>query len=208
MRTGPDFSEEHVLADGTTVFLRHVRPTDAPELRRGFRALSPETRYRRFFHQVGDLSDTALRYLTEVDGVNHVALVAWGYAPDLKTEVGYGLGRFVRIEGEPEVAEAAITVIDPMQHKGVGRILGLALAECALERGIRAFRGEVLTSNTPMRHILEELGGVVRLETPESITIDVALDDPASKTEPTVVRWLRAAANRFAGRYRSAPPPE
>ncbi len=28
MRTGPDFNEEHTLPDGTTVVLRHVRPSD------------------------------------------------------------------------------------------------------------------------------------------------------------------------------------
>lgn len=208
MRTGPALNEERVLADGTPVVLRHIRPSDAAELRRGFLSLSPESRYRRFFHQMGDLSPEMLRYLTEVDGRDHVAIVAVGYGPDMKTEIGYGLGRFVRVKGEPDVAEAAITVIDPMQNKGLGRLLALTLAEAARERGIHHFRGEVLASNLPMRQMLEELGAVVRSESSESIAIDVSLDDPNSAAgEPVIVRWLRAAADRLAGRIRSVPPP-
>jgi GNAT superfamily N-acetyltransferase len=208
MRTGPHLNEEHVLADGTPVVLRHIRPSDAAELRRGFLSLSPESRYRRFMRDVGDLSDSTLRYLTEVDGRDHVAIVAVGYAPDLKTEIGYGLGRFVRVKGEPDVAEAAITVIDPMQRKGLGRLLSLTLAEAARERGIHHFRAEVLASNVPVRQMLEELGAVTRGESSESVTIDVPLDDVRGG-EPAVARWLRAAADRLAGRFRSvAPPPE
>jgi GNAT superfamily N-acetyltransferase len=208
MRTGPDLNEEHVLRDGAPVVLRHIRPSDAPELRRGFHALSPESRYRRFFQPMGDLSDAALRYLTEVDGHDHVAIVAVGYGPDLKTEVGYGLARFVRVSGEPDVAEAAITVIDPMQNKWLGRLLALTLAEAARERGIRRFRGEVLASNLPMRQMLEDLGAVVRPGPSESVSIDVPLDDAHSSDprEPSVVRWLRAAADRWAGKFRTLPP--
>src|SRR5262249_51983006 len=118
MKTGPDFLEEHILADGLHVTLRHIRPSDAPELRAGFHRLSPESRYRGFFSGVTELSDEMLRYLTEVDGVDHVAIVAVGVSPDLKHEAGYGVARFVRRKDEAHVAEAAITVLDEMQHKG------------------------------------------------------------------------------------------
>jgi GNAT superfamily N-acetyltransferase len=207
MRTGPELNEEHVLSDGTPVVLRHIRPSDAAELRRGFHALSPESRYRRFFVGMSDLTDRALRYLTDVDGHDHVAIVAVGYAPDLKTEIGYGIGRFVRVKGEPDVAEAAITVVDPMQKKGLGRLLATTLAEAARERGIHHFRGEVLASNRPMRQMLEELGAVVRGGAGDSLSIDVTLDDPHAAGEPAIVRWLRAAADRMAGKFRTLPPP-
>ena len=75
MQTGPDFREEHTLADGTRIVLRHIQPGDKEELRRGFLALSPTSRYRRFFG-VAELDERALAYLTEVDGVDHVAIVA------------------------------------------------------------------------------------------------------------------------------------
>src|SRR5437667_11458151 len=117
MRTGPDFSEEHTLSDGTRVTLRHIRPSDADGLRDGFSRLSRESRYRRFFSGKTELSSEMLHYLTEVDGVDHVAIVAVGVSPDLKSEAGYGVARFVRREDDPDVAEAALTVVDDMQHK-------------------------------------------------------------------------------------------
>jgi acetyltransferase len=207
MRTGPDLNEEHVLADGTQVVLRHIRPTDAPKLLQAFRSLSRESRYRRFFHGMADLNDASLRYLTEVDGRDHVAIVAVGYAPDMKTEIGYGVGRFVRVTGEPDVAEAAVTVIDPMQNKGLGRLLAVTLAEAARERGIRHFRGEVLATNVPMRQLLLDLGANVRAESDGALSIDVSLDDHSAQGEPAVVRWIRAAADRLAGTFRSVSPP-
>jgi hypothetical protein len=132
MKTGPDFTEEHILSDGMHVTLRHIRASDAPELHAGFLRLSPESRYRRFFTGITDLSEEMLRYLTEVDGVDHVAIVAAGVSPDLKHEAGYGVARFVRRKDDAHVAEAAITVVDDMQHKGIGRILGIALAQAAI----------------------------------------------------------------------------
>jgi GNAT superfamily N-acetyltransferase len=207
MRTGPDLNEEHVLTDGTPIVLRHIRPSDAPELRRAFRSLSPESRYRRFFHGMTDLTDASLRHLTDVDGRDHVAIVAVGYAPDMKTEIGYGVGRFVRVKGEPEVAEAAVTVIDPMQNKGLGRLLAVTLAEAARERGVHRFRGEVLATNVPMRQLLLDLGASVRAESDGALSIDVSLDEPTAQGEPAVVRWIRAAADRLAGAFRTLPPP-
>jgi len=68
--------EEYVLRDGTRVVLRDIRRSDAEELRRAFLALSSESRYRRFFGALTDLDEAALRYLTEVDGMNHVAIIA------------------------------------------------------------------------------------------------------------------------------------
>ena len=65
------FLEDHVLRDGTRVALRSIRPSDAEELHRGFLALSPESRYRRFFSAAADLDEATLRYLTDVDGVEH-----------------------------------------------------------------------------------------------------------------------------------------
>ncbi len=72
MFTGPDSSEEQVLDDGTHVTLRHIRPSDMAELKRGFDALSSPSRYRRFQYAIGALSNDALRYLTNVDDWNTV----------------------------------------------------------------------------------------------------------------------------------------
>src|SRR5689334_1091439 len=121
--------------------LRLIEPDDADELRRAFARLSPRSRYQRFLGGMPELTDPMVTYLTQVDGENHVAIVAGTDSHDLKTEVGLGVARFVRLADDPTVAEAAITVVDDVQGKGVGRLLLTALARIALAHGVRVFRG-------------------------------------------------------------------
>lgn len=208
MRTGPDFREEHTLADGTRVVLRHVRPSDAPELRRAFERLSPESRYRRFFGGLTHLSDATLRYLTDVDGRDHVAIVATTESPDLKQDVGLGAARFVRLPGEPTVAEAAVTVVDDAQRRGLGRLLATTLAEAARERGVHTFRAEVLAENGPMSAIMEEVGARALSSDAGVVTWDVDLDALAGHPRGGAVdRFLRAAASSMAVLLRRLGPP-
>jgi GNAT superfamily N-acetyltransferase len=214
VKTASDFSVRQTLADGTPVVVRHIRPEDAAELKSAFDRLSPTSRYRRFFGGVGALSDDVLRYLTQVDGKDHVALVAIVESPDLKTERGVGVARFVRLLDDPEVAETAVTVVDDMHRKGLGRLLAVTLAEAARERGIHRFRAEVLKSNVPVRALLEEMGATVTSDGAESIVFDVSLEDAVpedalpSERHPSVRNVLRAAASQVAGLIRSLGPPK
>lgn len=190
------YQEAHTLGDGTRVVLRFIRPEDAAELRRGFHALSPESRYRRFLTGAAELTDEKLRYLTDTDGVNHVAVVAVTDSLDLKSELGLGVARFVRLPAEPEVAEAAVTVVDDMQGKGIGRLLLVLLGKVARDRGVRTIRAEVLASNTPVREILREVGAVVRSDDGVTLAVDIPLDaagDGAHRESPAR-RVLRAFA--------------
>jgi GNAT superfamily N-acetyltransferase len=203
MLTGPDFREEHVLDDGTPVTLRHIRPGDAAELRRVFERLSPSSRYSRFQGVLRELSDDALHYLTNVDGSNHVAIVATTREQGGGPEIGLGVGRFVRTAEDPTTAEPALTVVDEMQHKGLGRILAVTLSRAAIERGIRRFRGQALTDNAPVRELLDEAGAVVR-STPDELVFDVDLethDEPHAQGRLELIarRVLRAAASRLVG---------
>jgi GNAT superfamily N-acetyltransferase len=194
----PTFREEHALGDGTRVTLRFIRPEDAEELRRSFARLSPRSRYQRFLGGVPELTEGMLAYLTQIDAVNHVAIVATTDSLDLKSEVGLGVARFVRLDGEPEVAEAAVTVIDDMQGRGVGRLLLTALAGQALARGVRAFRGEVLAENTRICRLLAEVGATTRAAEGQTLVFDVPLQDPvdapANAASHPLRRLLRAAA--------------
>jgi GNAT superfamily N-acetyltransferase len=197
METGPDFHEDHVLGDGTAVTLRHVRPEDASELRRGLERLSPESRYRRFLGAVTILTDAHLRYLTCVDGQDHVAIVAVRRAAGPDGGIGLGIGRFVRLKEEPSTAEAAITVIDDAQGKGIGRLLALTLARAAYERGIRRFRGWILADNTAVRQLLTDVGAVVSRAEDGGMTFYVELTPtpftPGSRLDVIARRLLRAA---------------
>jgi GNAT superfamily N-acetyltransferase len=207
VRTGPDFREEHTLGDGRRVVLRHVRATDAPELRAAFERLSPASRYRRFFGGLTHLTDETLRYLTEVDGRDHVAIVATGESPDLKRELGLGVARFVRLRDEPTVAEAAVTVVDDVQRMGLGRLLATTLAEAAMERGVYTFRADVLAVNEPMRSMMTEIGATEGATDSGVISYDVSLDAVGHTRGGPVDRFLRAAAGSMAVLLRRLGPP-
>lgn len=147
---GPDYVERATLRDGTEAVLRPIRPDDKELLHRGFLALSSESRYRRFFSFKTDLTADELRYLTEVDGIHHFALGA--VTPDGRD--GLGVARFIQLDGEPGVAEAAIAVADASQGKGLGALLFQRLVAAAHERGVHRFRCEMLGSNQGMADLI------------------------------------------------------
>jgi GNAT superfamily N-acetyltransferase len=205
MRTGPDFEETHTLRDGIVVHVRHIRPDDADELRRAFHRLSPTSRFRRFFGSIDDLDDPTVHYLTHVDGQNHVAIVAVMESPDLKNEIGIGVARFIRLPTEPDVAEAAVVVVDDFQSYGIGTLLCEVMAEAARERGITRFRAEVLASNEPARQLMHDVGANALREDDQSIVFDIPIPVPGgnggapNRMQHMIRRVLRAAARQVVG---------
>lgn len=200
------FPERHTLNDGTRIVLRPIEPTDREELRRGFRGLSPESRYRRFFSAVTDLDDRMLDYLTKVDGENHVALVAYTESLDMKEEHGAGVVRFIRVKGEPHVAEVALTVLDEQQRKGLGTLLLLTAIREAAARGITHFRGETLPANAPILALLEAAGAVTHPSGEGTVVFDLAIAADDTRHD-SVLRLLGTAARQVGVFLRKLVPP-
>jgi GNAT superfamily N-acetyltransferase len=195
VKTGPDYAAMQTLDGGLSVSLRPIRPEDRASLRSEFLRLSPESRYRRFFAHLSDLSDEMLTYMTCVDGVDHYALVATIDSPDLKTERGVGVARFVRSLEDRAAAEAAVIVVDDMQHRGIGRLLALALTAAARERGITRFCGEVLASNGPMIDALRASGATLEDAGEGTVRFNVSI---AVGDEPILLRLFREVARSMA----------
>ena len=187
------WAETATMRDGSSIELRVLRVTDRDELYAAFHRLSPESRYRRFFSDTVELSSEMLDYLTDLDGYDHFALVAHRASADLKSDVGVGVARFIRLKREPQIAEAAITVTDDAQGIGLGRVLLSRLREAALEREIVCFRTSLLGSNDAMAKLVS--GGVVHESDGIVVVIDVPLTEPG---EPTLYKLLRMAAARVA----------
>lgn len=119
------------------------------------------------------LSSEMLSYLTELDYVRHFA---WGaLALDAPGQPGIGVARYISSEHDPEVAEAAITVIDEYQRRGLGAILLHALASSGHVNGIMKFRSYVSTENLPMVSILNALGSVTSVDSPGVLVSDLDL---------------------------------
>ena len=117
----------------------------------GLRQLSNESIRKRFLAAKPKFSRAELRYLTEVDGVNHIALVAVLEAdPDQLVAVA----RCVRLPDRPGTAEMAIVVGDPWQDQGLGTAITHALADAAVAVGIRRFAATMLGDNEAARRLM------------------------------------------------------
>ena len=136
------------------ILFRHIRPDDKGRLAAGLARMSPESRQKRFLMPKPRFSSSELRYLTEIDGFDHVAIVAVS-AED--PDVFYGVARFVRLRDDPEAAEVAIVVADPLQGKGLGRELGRRLADEARERGVKRFTATLLGDNVAAHRLFASI---------------------------------------------------
>lgn len=181
------------LRDGTPVVIRPVTPEDRELLRTGFRRLSEESRQRRFLAPITELTEEQLDRLTRLDYWDHFA---WGAVLAERPAEGIGVARYIRLTDEPDVAEAAVTVIDRYQGLGLGILLVAMLAAAATTAGITAFRAYVLEENLVMRELLHGLGGRTHVDSPGVLRLDVPLDLGSLPDSPAG-RVLRATAARL-----------
>jgi len=178
------------------VLVRAIRPDDAPGLAEAFEQLSETSRYRRFFTAKPRLPEPSLAYFTDVDHHDHEALVA--VAPGSGQLVG--VARFIRNPGQPDQAEAALTVVDSWQQRGLGTALLRELAQRAAEEGIRHFTAEILAENRPMLTLARRLGPAET--TRDGTTVSARIDLPPATEHADTSRYdgydgydlLRAAA--------------
>jgi RimJ/RimL family protein N-acetyltransferase len=178
------------LRSGDVVRVRPVRPGDVSALARAYAKLSEDSRYRRFFTAMPELSERILHAAAEVDHENHEALVA---LPLLSREI-VGECRFVRLADRPDTADLAVTVADDWQGRGLGFALLARLSARALEAGIVYFTAEILAENRTMLAMLPKLGNV---ETEASGTVVDALieiAEPSQESQAELLDVLAAAA--------------
>jgi nucleotide-binding universal stress UspA family protein/GNAT superfamily N-acetyltransferase len=187
VRTG-NRSRTVKLRDGSRVQLRQVRPEDKPLVADAFARLSEGSRYRRFFRDVSRLTPKTLAYLTEVDHVDHEAIIA------IEPSGGHALGvaRYVRLRDDPEAAEVAFAVVDDWHGWGLGRALLTHLTRRARDEGVRRFVALVQYDNQEAVKLLKGVGGVEhRAEGPE---VELLIELPAKRgIGAQLARLLRAA---------------
>ncbi len=191
------------LRDGTPVLLRQIRPEDRERLAEGLQQLSPASRYLRFHEVIDELSDEQLDYLTQVDHVDHEAIVAVDL--DHPEVPGIGVARYIRDQDEPTVAEAAVTVADDYQGTGAGTLLLGALAARARANGVTVFRNYVLDGNRVMLEVFDHLGARRERETDGLWRVDLDVpddedglpDSPAGRAFGAVAKERRRLASLF-----------
>ena len=162
------------LRDGRVALVAPLHPDDRERYLSGVSNMSEESLYKRFMSPVARLSESQLRYLLEVDHRDHEALLAI----DEESGEAVGVARFIRLE-RPDVAEAAIIVVDSWQGSGLGKAMMRMLAQAAWEVGVTSFEANVLYDNAPMLALIDSLGPRESVrQDGSSLVIEVPLPGP------------------------------
>jgi len=148
-----------VLRDGRSIHLRAIRSDDKARLVEHFKRLSARSVYFRFFGSKLRLTDDELRRFTELDFLNHVALVAT--LRERGEEQIIGVARYIVVptpRGEPKRAEVAFAVADAHQGRGIATLLLERLARIARANDIEEFEASVLGENNRMLEVFGASG--------------------------------------------------
>jgi acetate---CoA ligase (ADP-forming) len=187
------YAEPVALRDGTSLLVRAVHPSDKPLVLALFGRLSPQSIRYRAFGAKSTLTERELIALTEVDFDTHVALAAVVRTPGEERLVG--IARYIRfdargkLDAKSSVAEAAFTVEDAYQGRGIGTLLLEHLAEIARAAGVEQIEADVLADNYRMMEVFVESGFVVRQ------ALDAGIYHVTFPTDATAA-FVRASAER------------
>ena len=170
------------VVDRARLLVREVRPEDKELFRIGMAGLSRRSRFQRFFTATPALTEAALRYFTEVDGVDHHAVIAVAQREDGALEP-VGTARFVRLKPpRTDAAEFAVTILDAWQRRGISGILLGRLIRDAQARGIETFVADVLVENQAMLDRIGLLATDCRLSLDDGVVhIEFEIGDQRDK---------------------------
>lgn len=143
------------LANGERVTLRPVLPQDAALEQALVRALSPASRYQRFFAPIRELPSDWLHRLTQVDYRHHQALIVEAFRGD--EAIAVAEARYV-VDDTGQQGEFAVVVADDWQRLGIARRLLRTLMKSAADAGLKRLVGDVLATNAAMRALVLSLG--------------------------------------------------
>jgi acetyltransferase len=156
----PEEDESHMVSvDGRRIFIRPVKPEDAPLFTALFKVLSPTTIYYRFFGALKELKPEMLARFTQIDYDREVALVA--IDEDSETDRMLGVARII---GDPDgkTGEFAVLVGDAWQGQGIGSNLLEKCLSIAEKQGFKTVHGIVLHENRNMLALGKKLGFAIK----------------------------------------------
>ena len=177
--------------------MRPLVPGDRDELVTRYGELSSESRRLRFVSAPAHLSDRLLDHLLDVDYLDRHALVA-----TLVDEPGtpsVGIARYFRSPVDPTSADAAVTVLDAHQSRGIGTLLLTSLVTAAMANGIETFTADILWDNSELLDALRTAGASVMPGEPGIATVRVAL--------PPIPEGLHGSPLHQVMRVAGADPP-
>lgn len=144
------------LSDGTPVIVQALGPQDRGALAEGYRRLSPESRYQRFWVWTGEMIGE--RMLDRLLAIEPEVHAVWAVLDPTREFPGLGAASFWRSAEAPGEAEFSCTVLDSDQRRGVGTLLLAVLWLAALRVGIRRFVGYTMPENTTAVRWMRDTG--------------------------------------------------
>lgn len=141
------------LPDGTTVYVRPVRPADEQLYGPFFTAVTADDLRLRFFAAVKDFGHDFIARFTHIDYAKAMAFIAL----DEGTGEMLGVARLHDDAGD-EYGEYAILVRSDRKSHGLGWQLMQLIIAYARSKRLRAIKGQVLHENEAMLTMCRELG--------------------------------------------------
>jgi len=186
-----------------TVTVRPIRDDDDELLQAVFRSMSPRSRYLRFFTMAKELNAALARSLAEIDHDTHWAWLVFDPASpsDVGSDEGLGVAvaRIVGLTDEPEVAEAAVAVLDDYHGRGIGQVLLQLLTSVAVRSGVKYLRFEVLAENRGMRELLKKLDARLNSDLSDhtvliwDVPVAAEADSETMGAVYEILRWIAAS---------------
>jgi acetyltransferase len=181
---------------GRRVVVRPALPQDADLQCAFFAALSDEARYFRFMTRLSELTAGLAQRLSDVDHVQHVALLAGTCTGVEETMIGEA--RYVVEASDPETCEMAVAVADAWRGARLAYTLIERLADHAARSGLRRMVADTVCGNAAM----------IRLATRAGFTVTRKREDGRllrlEKNLTTTSQWLPGGSGPLAGASRTA----
>lgn len=140
-----------LLADGSTIEIRHARPDDEEAVREMHAGLSPDNAYFRFFSLSPRAPEREAIRVCRPEGDDHLALLA------LLSGKLVGVATY-EVLTAPGRAEIAFAVTDDMHGRGIATLLLEHMVSIARQRHLTAFEAETLPDNYAMQRVFADAG--------------------------------------------------
>ncbi|MGO9376016.1 MAG: N-acetyltransferase family protein [Syntrophobacteraceae bacterium] len=162
-----NYKAVETLRSGKLITIRAIRPEDSAALLEVFPELDKHSLYLRFFQNKTKITDQEIKYFTEVDFIDHVALVATADPID-KLIAG---GRYFAYDHPAKIrsAEIAFMVLDRYQGQGIATLIMKHLLIIARDNRITQFEAEVLPENAKMLAVFSRTSLPMRLSRVEGV---------------------------------------
>ncbi|MCF3124580.1 GNAT family N-acetyltransferase [Streptomyces arenae] len=140
-----------LLADGTTVRIRTVRPADHDQLQGLYEEMSPDNLRLRFFAASRRSAAQAAERACAPPRSGYRALLA-----EVADHV-IGLAEYERTD-VPDTAEISLAVAEGLHHRGIGTLLLEHLVSAARADGVSTFTADALAENHEVLRVFADLG--------------------------------------------------